>query len=186
MFAFDAGAPYEFLPILDMRDLEPAVYGGHPALKLPVLQIGDQPLFGSENICRWLIAHAKTPRTVLWGEDLPGPDYANAQELVWQCMNAQVQIIMATRIFGLPVDQPYLDKLRTGMAGGLGWLDDQIDSLLERMPPHDISLLEHSLFCLFEHIRFRQTIEVELFTRIRQFADGIRPRPSAVATTFGD
>jgi len=185
MFASEAKTPYEFVPILDMRELEPAIYGGHPALKLPVLQIADQPLFGSENICRWFMAHARQPLTVLWGEDLSEPDYANAQELVWQCMSAQVQIIMTTRLFGQPVDQPFVEKLQRGMEGALGWLDDRIDGLLQRMPSHDISLLEYSLFCMFDHIRFRPTIEVGFYTRIRHFADRVRTYPSAMATEFG-
>lgn len=185
MFAFDAQAPYAFVPVVDMRDLEQLPYGGHPALKLPVLRISDRPLFGTENICRWFMAHARAQRTVLWPEDLQEAQYANAQELIWHGMNSQVQIMMAIRVFGMSADQPYVEKLRVGLAGALGWLDDQIEGLQGELPPHDISLLEYSLFCLFEHIRFRTSIKVDDYARLRIFADALRSSPSAMATPYG-
>lgn len=184
MFAFDAGLSYEFQEISDMRVLDPAAYGGHPALKLPVLLADGQPMFGAENICRWFAARAPKPGLVLWTEDVPETELGNAQELVWLGMNAQVQIVMATRIFALPPKHPYIEKLRQGLVGLLTWLDARTESILATLPRRDSSLFEYSLFCLVGHLLFRPSVNIGSWTFLREFHSDLAARPCAQATPF--
>lgn len=184
MFAHDAGLSYAFHDIPDMSVLEPQAYGGHPGLKLPVLRVDGQPLFGAQNICRWLSEHSTTPKLVIWTEDVASPEIWNAQELIWSAMSAQVQIIMSTRVFGLEADHLYVAKLRDGLAGCLTWLDGRLDELRASMPTRDASLLEHSLFCLIAHLLFRPTVDVHVHTRLIGFQEEHSQLASAAATPF--
>jgi len=65
--AHELGVPYELVPIPTLRSLDADTYGDNPALKLPTLRLDDGALvFGTENICRRLVALAPPgPRVVL-------------------------------------------------------------------------------------------------------------------------
>lgn len=186
VFAETLGVPWRLRHIPDMTDLDPAVYGGSPARKLPVLRVGGEMVLGTENICRALAASAARERKVrvVWPEDLPDVEARNAQELVWQCATAQVQLAMGTIIAGLPADNVYFVKARTGMESSLEWLDQRVDSLLERMPPRDLSLFEASLFCLVEHLGFRPTVNVAPCSRLNAFVASFGEREAARATVY--
>jgi hypothetical protein len=71
-------------------------------------------------------------------------------------------------------------KARTGFEGALRWLDENFASV--QLPPHDLSLLEVTLFCLVEHLTFRKTVPVEPYSALAAFAHEFGQRPSAVAT----
>jgi hypothetical protein len=48
----------------------------------------------------------------------------------------------------------------------------------------DLSLFEVTLFCLVEHIAFRDTLPLAPFPRLQSFADDFGTRPSARATRY--
>ena len=58
IFAAELGLPYSFTPIYDLLSREPGDYAGNPALKLPILRVGTEAVFGSLNICRVLSRRA--------------------------------------------------------------------------------------------------------------------------------
>jgi hypothetical protein len=43
VFAHELGVPFELVPIYDMTEVDPAVYAGNPALKLPTLRRSGVP-----------------------------------------------------------------------------------------------------------------------------------------------
>lgn len=201
LFAETLGVPWRLVHIPDMTELDPAAYGGNPALKLPVLRIGEEMVLGTENICRALagIASQQTPpasapantasqtRTVnvVWPEQLPDRLSRNAQELVWHCATGQVQLAMGTIISGLPADNVYFVKARAGVQGALAWLDRNVDQVSESLPgDRDISLFEASLFCLMEHLVFRPTLPVAAYSRLNAFATGYAGTDAARATVY--
>ena len=53
---------HTFRPIFDMTTFEAAAYAENPALKVPVLNTPDGPLFGTENICRELVGARRQAR----------------------------------------------------------------------------------------------------------------------------
>ncbi len=165
-----------------MTQVDPESYGGNPALKLPILQSDAGTVFGAQNICRALAEHpAARARqlNIVWPETLTDAISRNAQELIWHCMAAQVQLVMGTVVAKLPPDNVYFVKARTGLEGSLRWLDSNLDDALARLPPHDISLLEVTALCLIDHLAFRPTVTLDPYPRLRAFSAQFASDPAA-------
>jgi glutathione S-transferase len=187
MFAHELGVPIALDVVHDLTSLEAATYGGNPALKVPTLHVDDGPLFGTENICRKLAevaGRADDPRVVL-SHQVAADVVRSAQELVWHAMSAHVQLIIGVRVAELPVDNLFFTKTKTGLLGALGWLEERLETVLERLPmTRDVSMFEVTLFCLLEHIVFRPTVALDAFPRLRSFAAAFATRASAERTPF--
>lgn len=182
MFASDLGVAHGREVVHELLSLDEAVYGGHPALKIPALRVGGSTLYGTENICRRLTELAGRegdPRVALF-EHARTDLLRNAQELVWSAMAAQVQLIVGVRFAKLPTDNVFFDKARGGLEGSLRWLDERLDAALAELPAdRATSLFETALFCLVEHMRFRTVVSVEPYARLCEFARAYGERPSA-------
>jgi glutathione S-transferase len=183
--AEELGVPYELVPIYDMAALGPEVYAGNPALKLPILRVQGEVLFGALNICRTLVERAERPVRVVWPEELRSVLSRNAHELVWHAMAAQIQLVMGTVVGKLPADNVYFAKARAGLEGSLQWLDAHMTDVMSELPAtRGISVLEASLFCLVEHLVFRKTLDVESYPALVRFAQAFAARPSAKQTAY--
>jgi glutathione S-transferase len=187
MLAHELSVPLELEAVHDLMSLDAAAYGGHPALKLPTLHVGDAALFGTENICRALAefaGRANDPRVVL-PHQVTSLLARSAQELAWHAMTVQVQLVIGLRFAKLPAENIFFTKATAGMNGALTWLDARLDQVLAELPsPRDVSVLELSLFCLVEHMVFRPTVPLDSFPRLRGFAEAFAPRDSARRTPF--
>jgi glutathione S-transferase len=185
IFAEELGVAYEIAPIYDMTDQDPGIYANNPALKLPILRMKNATVFGTENICRALAEQASPPVEVIWPEQLRSAVSRNAQELVWHCMTAQVQIVFGTLVAKLPADNLYFDKARKGFEGALAWLDQNLAAALQQLPAsRRLSFFEASLFCLIEHLQFRKTVPTEHYTALQNFAREFARRPAAQRTPY--
>jgi glutathione S-transferase len=185
IFAHELGVPFELVPIHDMTVVEPDVYAGNPALKLPTLRRGGSLVFGADNICRALAELAGADRRVVWPEELRSDVARNAHELVRHGMAAQVQLVFGTVVCELPADNLYFAKARQGFEGALRWLDDHLARVLDALPsPRDLSLFEAALFCLVDHLSFRPTLPVEPYPALVRFAGAFAARPSARRTQY--
>jgi glutathione S-transferase len=179
LFAQELGVAYTFHIVKDLRALESAAYSGNPALRLPSLIAPSGTWYGSLNICRELARHARTPRRVVWPEQLHGATLANVQELTLQAMATEVELIMN--------DAPQsalATKRRESLTGTLRWLDQNVDAVLEALPARDLSYLEVALYCLLTHLEFRQVLSTEPYEHLRRFAATFGERDSARATAF--
>jgi glutathione S-transferase len=184
MFALELGVACEFAPVYDLASLDERSYAGNPALKLPVLGHGGTVVFGAENICRTLAEVAPRHAVILWPENLRDAPARNAQELVWHAMQAQVQLGFGTQIAGLSPDSIYFVKAAAGLRNALAWLDERVPPIIAALPPHDLGLLEVSLFCLLEHLAFRPTVPLAPYARLGDFARAFAQRASAQATPY--
>jgi len=184
IFAHELGVPYELVPILDITAVDPDVFAGNPALKLPILRRRGSALFGSENMCRALAELAGKQQRVVWPEQLRSDRARNAHELVSLVMAAQVQIVFGTVVNKLPADNPYFTKARSGLEGALRWLDANLATVRAEMPDRDLSLFEVTLFCAFQHVRFRATTATEPYGALTTFEQEFGARPSAQATPY--
>jgi glutathione S-transferase len=190
IFAAQLGVMHEFLPIKDMTETEPAVYAGNPALKLPILRMDGEVVFGAQNICRVITEHAicagnAAAANVLWPEALRDPLSRNAQELVWHCMAAQVQLVMGTVLGKLPADNMYFVKARSGLEASLAWLDANLAPALRQLPAvRELSLFEVTLFCLVEHLAFRPTVPMTAYDQLSAFSAHYGQRESARRTAY--
>lgn len=185
IFAEELGVPYELVPIHDMTALEPEVYAGNPALKLPILRVQNSVLFGALNICRAIDERAERPARIIWPEELRSVLTRNAQELVWHGMAAQVQVVFGTLVGKLPADNVYFTKARAGLEGALEWLDTNMTDVMSELPaPRGLSVFEASLFCLVDHLVFRGTLDVEPYPSLVRFTQAFSARPSAKLTAY--
>src|SRR5262249_2624427 len=146
---------------------------------------GETMLFGTENICRALAEGSRANRRVIWPEELRGDLSRNAQEMVWHGMAAQVELVMGTLGGKLPADQPYFVKIRKRFEGAPRWLEEPFEEA-QRALPHerDLSVIEVALFCLMEHLAFRETLTVEPYSVLQRFTREFARRPSAQRTAF--
>ncbi len=184
IFALEAAVELRFHPVADMTSLSFDDYGGHPGLKMPLLRIGEDAVFGAENICRRLALAATNDLSVTWTEHLRWLDLRNAQELVWQAMAAQTQLVFGLQLAGLPADNVYFAKARVGLSAILDWLEARLPRLLRRLPKRDLSLFEASLFCLLTHIAFRGGADGAVRPHLQSFMDRFGLRSSASATAY--
>jgi glutathione S-transferase len=184
IFAQELGIRYELEPIYDMTDMDPKLYGGNPALKLPSLRRGESLLFGSQNICRAVAELSRPAARIAWPEDLRDDLSRNAHELVWHAMSAQVQLVFGTIVAKLPADNVYFAKSRAGFESSLRWLDQHAAQILGALPVRDISLFEVSLFCLIEHISFRDSLPVAPYPALLRFSERFAARSSAQQTVY--
>jgi glutathione S-transferase len=184
LFAEELGVACAFVPVHDLASRDPADYAGNPALKLPVLVLPEGPVFGAENICHALADRATQPRRIVWTGQLPDLRARNAQELVWHGMGAQVQLVFGMQVARLPAENVYFAKAADGFRNALAWLDANLEAVLRSLPPRDLSLLEASLFCLLEHLTFRDTLPLAPYRHLVAFAGNFRERPAARATAY--
>jgi hypothetical protein len=187
IFAHELAVPAELDVLHDLTSLDPAAYGGHPALKIPTLHVEGALLFGTDNICRRLAeiaGRANDPRVVL-SHHVTSDLVRSAQELVWHAMSVQVQLIIGLQFSKLPAESVFFTKAKAGMLGALVWLDTRLDPVLAELPsPRDVSVFEVTLFCLIEHIVFRPTVPLDSFPKLRSFAAAFASRESAQHTVF--
>lgn len=185
VFAHELSVPIEFVAVHDITSTESSIFAGNPALKIPTLRRSGSLVFGTENICRSLAELARPPRRIIWPEALREDVCRNAQELVWHCMAAQVQLVLGTMVAKLPAENVYFAKGRAGFEGALRWLNAHVEDALRVLPTErELSLLEVTLFCLLEHLTFRGTLAVEPYPTLVRFSREFGKRPSAVETAY--
>ncbi len=185
IFAAEAEVAIEFIPIHDLMSEDPVDYGGHPALKLPTLHTDAGIWFGSLPICRELVACSELSLEILWPEDLTRPVAANAQELVLTAMSTEVGLIMG-KASGVAADNSHQVKLRASLLGAMEWLELNAGRAIATLAPErDLSFLEVSLFCLIEHLEFREVLAMEGYPELRSFAQRFGGRSSARGTGYG-
>jgi glutathione S-transferase len=181
IFAAELGVAHEFQVASDLMALERARFGGNPALRLPILKTPAGEWFGSMAICREFSRRATRQVRVVWPEQLMTPLLSNAQELVLQAMATEVELIMVGREAAAT---PHLIKRRASLETSVAWLNERVDGVVAALPDRELSFLETTLFCLTEHLRFREVLETAPFQRLEAFARDFAQRPAARATPF--
>jgi glutathione S-transferase len=184
IFAAEMEVPLEFVLIRDLMSQDAADSGDNPALKMPTLESPDGSWFGSLGICRELARHHELNLDVVWPDQLESALACNAQELVLQAMSTEVAIVMG-KSSGVPADNAHQAKLRASLRGALGWLEDNAGAAIATLPlERDLSFLEVSLFCLVEHLPFREVLDTTPYPNLRAIAARFAQRSSAKATPF--
>lgn len=184
IFAVELEVAVAFHPIRDLMSADPDEYGGHPALKMPTLRTDAGEWFGSLPICRELARCSELNLDIAWPEDLLRPVASNAQELVHIAMATEVGLVMG-KASGVPADNAHQVKLRASLLGAMDWLEtNSMRAVATLAPERDLSFLEVSLFCLLEHLVFREVLLLDPYPALRAFAQRFGARSSARATTF--
>jgi glutathione S-transferase len=187
IFAHELGVPLELDVVYDLRQRDVERFGGHPALKIPTLHLGDKLLWGTENICRKLLelAGRSGDRSFVSCDHYADDALRCAQELVWTAMSTQVQLRMGIAVCKLPADNVYFEKATASLIASLGWLEEHLDEAIAALPsPRTTSMFEVTLFCLYEHLVFLPSAPLEPYPKLRRFCEGFAQRDSAQATPF--
>jgi glutathione S-transferase len=183
IFAHELGIRYDFRIVHEIGSTRVADFGDNPALRVPSLHSGANTWFGSLNICRELVRRASVPHTVLWPEDVREPHAANAQEIVLEAMASEVTIVMA-RASGIAEDHPFMAKPFARIRASVDWLENELSGALSRLPPHSLSFLEVSAFCLCRHLGFREILSIDERPNLSGFCREFGRRPSAAHTEY--
>ena len=174
---------YTLLPIFDLMSEDAATFGGNPALKLPVVQIGDAVYFGSLNGCRAVARAVGRSDAIVWPEDSDSALLMNAHEVVANAMAAEVDVVTHEVIAQRPPDRASC-KRRLSLENCVAWLDDELPAIRSALPEGRLSLFEVSLYCLLAHFPFRNPIDLSSHTNLLDFERQFGARPSALATPY--
>lgn len=184
IFAAEAEVAIEFMLIRDLMSEDPVDYGGHPAMKMPTLHTEAGIWYGSLPISRELVACSESSLHIVWPEDLDRPVASNAQELVLTAMSTEVGLIMG-KATGVSADNKHQAKMRASLLGAMEWLELNAGRAIDTLAPdRDLSFLEVSLFCLLEHLEFREVLALDAYPELRAFAQRFALRSSAIATAY--
>ncbi len=184
LLAHELGVGYTLQPIHDLMSKDPAVFAGNPALKLPALRQGDTVVWGSLNACRWLARQADDGvARVFWPEQAATALAMNAHEVLAHAMAAQVEVVFHEIVSKRPPDAASR-KRRTSLVQCLAWIDQHSDDIRAQLPPTKIAIFDLGLFCLLEHLPFRNPINLSSMPRLTAFAGTFAARPSAKTTPY--
>jgi glutathione S-transferase len=184
IFARELEVELEFLPIRNLMSTDAAEFGGNPALKLPTLESPDGRWFGSLPICRELARHSELNLDIVWPEQLETALASNVQEMVTTAMSSEVLLVLGKGKEGAE-ESGYQAKLRAGLLGTMAWLEENAGPAFSSLPAErDLSYVEVSLFCLMEHLPFREVLDTEAYPKLRGFAERFARRSSAKATPY--
>lgn len=173
---------YELQVVVGLMDTSPETFGGNPGLKLPNLLVDGDVVFGALGSSKAVaeLGHAR-PR-IVWPEQVSTRLVANAYEVVAQAMATEVIWLMSNAAGA--GESSYANKLKVSLAGALSWLDARLASVLDELPVRDVSYFEVCLFCLAEHVEFRQVMSLEGLPALKQFREQWAQRDSSRLTPF--
>lgn len=184
LLAHELGVEYHLQPVHDLLGEDPAAYGGNPALKLPALRRGDEVVWGSANAMRALARGVpEGVARVFWPEQASTPLAMNAHEVLAHAMAVQVEVVFHEFVAKRPPDAPSR-KRRASLVNCLGWLDAHLPGIRGELPPGRIACFELGLFCLFEHLAFRNPMDTSGWPALEAFAAAFGERESALATAY--
>lgn len=184
MLALELGIDAPLAPIFDLMSTDPATYAGNPALKLPALQVGDNTVWGSLHACRLLARQVDGGEArVFWPEEARTPLLMNAHEVVTHAMAAQVEVVFHEIVSKRPADATSR-KRRESLLGCLAWLDAHLGAIRAQLPADRIALLDLMLFCLLEHLPFRNPVDLSRLPALTAFVAAFGERASAQATPY--
>lgn len=184
LLAHELGVPYALRPIHDLLSEDPAVYAGHPALKLPAARLGETTVWGSLNACRLVAAAANDGETrVFWPEQARSARLMNAHEVLAHVMAAQVEVVFHEIVSRRPPDATSR-KRRASLMLCLQWLNRHLDEIRAELPTGRIALFDLGLYALLEHLPFRNPIDLSPMPHLVEFVAVFGERASAQATPY--
>jgi glutathione S-transferase len=173
----------EFTPIYSLLSAKAHKFADNPALKLPILRDGEETIYGSRNICRFLWRHSDGRKRVFWPEQAESALLMNAHELLAHAMTAQVDVILHEIVEERPPDRRSI-KRRQSLDNCLAWLDCHFDEVFGLLPERDLSLFEIELFCLIAHLPFRNPVNLDEMPKLQAYERAFGQRRSARNTPY--
>jgi glutathione S-transferase len=98
-------------------------FGGNPLMQVPVLVDGERTVFGSHEICRYLVERQRADPLGVEAADWSA---RNLIGVIHGVMDADVRLVLAERC-GMETTGAVFDKARETIRRGLAWIDERID-----------------------------------------------------------
>lgn len=183
MFAAELCQAYRFTPIYKLMSREPGDFASNPALRLPILRVDGEAVFGSHNICRVLARRSGREHRVFWPEQAETALLMNAHEILANAMAGEVEVVVHERVEKRAPDDASR-KRREGLVNSLQWLDGHVEEVRAALPERDLSMFEVGLFCLVSHLPFRNPMDLSGMPRLTGFEAVFGERDSARSTPY--
>ncbi len=166
----ELGVPLESVDVGNVGRAE--AFGGNPLMKVPALVDGAISIWGSANICRYLVQKAGRDPLRVCALDWAQTDLVYVIEGV---MSAGVQLILAARAGLEPQGGPF-DKVRATIVAGLGFIDQHLVAG---------SALDYTHVCavaMWDHLLLYELASVEQGPAVDAIARRFAERPSIAGT----
>jgi glutathione S-transferase len=172
----ELGVQYEQIWLPSVMAASSESYAGNPLMRVPTLVDGDNLLFDSDHIARYLVGIYDP--SDWFGVRSDEPMALNRLAVTNGIMSNGVTLILAKRGGLEDVDSVvYLRKLRVALEGGLVWLDTSIAADAP-MTWGDITLI-----CMWQHLEHYKLVDLAAYKRIAARVAQFATRPSIISTT---
>lgn len=173
----ELGVPYELVHLTGLLTDAPTAYAEHPLMRVPTLMHGEDRVFESDHIARYLVRnHDPQDRFGVRSEDVRD---LNRLAVINGIMSNEVVLILARR--GGVTDIAsilYFRKLLTAIDAGLAWLETETEP-----GGADLRYVDIALICMWQHlVHYQLTKELERYPRIAARVAQFAERPSIAST----
>jgi glutathione S-transferase len=169
-------APYEFIDIGNVTQTDPAVFGGNPLMRVPVLVDGKTRIFDSDNIAKYIVE--KLDPADKFRVNTASFEELNIRALINSIMAEEVKLVLARRT-GLPTEEyPFFDKCQLMMKNGLEWLEENSNSFHTGEPGY----LEFHLTCLIQHLDYYELLPLN-YPKLKKMVDTVLTNPLVSRTS---
>lgn len=147
----------------------------NPIWKVPSARLGEQTLFDSAFITRYLLRHHGPSPMAAWDED----DVAlqNLTTVIDGALDALINVFYLAKDDVTPEQASYVAKQEARAESAMGWIDAKLpESLL--VPETPLGLPALALYTTVDWMGFRDTYDVSRHPRIVRFMTALADRPS--------
>lgn len=162
--------PFEVVDIGNVGAAE--TFGGNPLMQVPALADGPRSIWGTSNICRYLVGLADVDPLHVCTQDWSA---VNLAYVIQGVMSAEVQLILAERS-GLEAKGPRFDKIRSTIERGLAFVDGEIEVTAQ------FSYVHACAISMWDHLLLYENAMPSDSDALNAVARGFGERPSVVAT----
>jgi glutathione S-transferase len=169
---------FEFVRTSSFFAMETSAYGGHPLLRVPVLEIDGASLVESDHIARYVVS--KFDPADRLGVLSTNPNDLNALAVANGIMANSVVLIMAKR-GGVEDVQgvAYFRKLTAAMEQGLEWLEERAGTHPPAFRYPDVALV-----CMWQHLSHFQLLPgLDRYPGVADRVNQLATRLSVASTT---
>ncbi len=172
----ELGVDFDFVRTTSVLAPTADAYGENPLLRVPTLVDGDETLFESDHIARYVVG--KYDAADRFAVCTKRPRDLNRLAITNGIMANEVVLILAKRGGLEDVDGvAYFRKLRAAIDSGLAWLDANV----ELDGPFDYA--DMTLVCMWQHALHYQLVRTDRYGRIAARVGKLAERPSVASTS---
>ncbi|MCI5047215.1 MAG: hypothetical protein MRY59_06915 [Aquisalinus sp.] len=149
------GLPYELDDPGNVADIDKEIFGGNSLMSVPVLSDGQQFVFESDNIARYVVR--KFDPADAYGVLTEDTESLNLRAVMNGIMENDVKLVLSTRTGMEPDKYPYFQKARQAILQGIVWLEERGQCFAQ----DEITYREFYLISMWDHLTFYDVVELD-------------------------